>query len=62
LPNGIPATEADLREVLARLDEIIIQAEYSKGSANERTDIDNVRLWDKASAPQRTVELQEAGR
>jgi tetratricopeptide (TPR) repeat protein len=62
LPNGIPATEADLREVLARLDEIIIQAEYSKGAANERTDIDNVRLWDNASAPQRTVELQEAGR
>lgn len=62
LPNGLPATDADIREVLGRLDEIIIQAEYSKGLANERTDIDNVRLWDNVSAPQRSVELQEAER
>jgi hypothetical protein len=59
-PDGLPATEMDLREVLARLDEVIIQAEYTQGLANERTDIDNVRLWDNISAPQRSVELQEA--
>jgi len=61
-PDGTPAMDADLREVLSRLDEIVIQAEYSKGFPNERTDVDNVRLWDRTSAPQRIGELRDVDR
>lgn len=62
MPDGLPATETDFRDVLSRLDEIIVQAEYSKGLPNERTDIDNVRLWDRDSAPARTEQLRDVDR
>jgi hypothetical protein len=41
---------------------VIIQAEFTTGLPNERTDIDNVRLWDNASAAQRSQELRDAER
>jgi hypothetical protein len=52
------AQEEHMKGVLGSLREVIIQAEFTTGLPNERTDIDNVRLWDSASAVQRTEELR----
>jgi serine/threonine protein kinase len=56
------AREEDMKSVISSLKEVIIQAEFTTGLPNERTDIDNVRLWDSASAAQRSQELRDAER
>jgi hypothetical protein len=49
-PNGPMAAEAVVRSTLERLDEIRIKAEYTTGVPDERTELDGVQIWDKASA------------
>jgi hypothetical protein len=61
-PNGLMATEKVLREVLGRLDEILIKAEYTTGVPNERTDLDGVRLWDANAAAVRGEERRRTAR
>ena len=60
--NGLLATPADFEDVVQGLDEIVIQAEYTTGRPDERTDIDNVRLWDRDLAPTRISELRNIER
>ncbi len=60
--NGRSATPTELEDTLQRLDEIVLQAEYTTGLPDERTDLDNVRLWDRASAAARTAELRNVDR
>ena len=61
-PNGPEAPERQLRAVLARLDDILIKAEYTTGVPDERTDLDDVRLWDANAAPARREILRSERR
>jgi len=61
-PTGRVATDRDLRAVLARLEAILIKAEYTTGLPDERTDLDDVRLWDANSAPSRMETLRRERR
>jgi tetratricopeptide (TPR) repeat protein len=44
--NGVPATNLQMEQVLSRLEKIKIQAEYAADDKDERTDLDDVRVWD----------------
>jgi hypothetical protein len=46
-----------LQQVLARLERIKIQAEYAADEKDERTDLDDVRIWDAEGAAVRNVQL-----
>ena len=56
-PTGEAATETDIREALARVREIRIQAEFSGENLEERTDLDDVRIWDNDTAEARRSQL-----
>jgi len=60
--NGRMATETELKGVLARLSDILIKAEYTTGVPDERTDLDDVRLWDANTAPSRMETLRRERR
>jgi hypothetical protein len=51
------ASSLQLREALARLDKIKIQAEYAADALDERTDLDDVRLWDAAGSAARNAQF-----
>jgi hypothetical protein len=56
-PNGPVASDSQLQQVLARLERIKIQAEYAADEKDERTDLDDVRIWDAEGAAARNVQL-----
>jgi len=55
--NGVPATNLQMEQVLSRLEKIKIQAEYAADDKDERTDLDDVRVWDSGGASARNGQL-----
>jgi hypothetical protein len=62
--DGAVASWVDLSEALAKLREVRIRADYGGSAAAERTDLDDVRIWD-AKGPEamtRVSQLERAAR
>ena len=56
--DGSIATWTDLEETLAKLRGIRIQAEFAEDSIVERTDLDDVRIWDAKDGAARHDQLK----
>jgi serine/threonine protein kinase len=60
--GGLPATDAQVLDALTKLDEIRIQAEYAADALDERTDLDDVRIWDAQWASARRAQFEGSPR